>query len=273
MEIQLQNLAGKTYRQTFSESATVSDVILYLSQQMKSSVNKIFIISTEMDHLFYPNNYYLQNINEQNLVFINIDDNNQNDENSEKKLIVPSKQALNSFYYFPKPNKSRFVEKIIHSIYTSVLKNIPDDFDDKVNEVHQLGYDIEDCKEALRSNNYNVNKAINYLVSINSNSFYHITRRRMWQPKNKNKEKNSQRNPSNIIIIPDHNQNSEESDDSTKENHTQKEGITGNAIISDKVPRPPTPLLQRAKPNYTSPRNRKVPLTQPRASSQKGKKK
>lgn len=269
MEIQLQNLAGKTYKQTFPESATVSDVTLYLSKKMKSSVNKIFIISTEMDHLFYPNNYNLQKINEQNLVFINFDDNNQKDDNPEKKLIVPSKQALNSFCYFSKPNKSRFFEKIIHSIYTSVLKNIPDDFDDKVNEVHQLGYDIEDCKEALRSNNYDVNEAINYLISINSNSFYHITRRRISQPKNKNKEKKSQRNPSNRILIIDHNQNSEERDDSTQENQTKKEGITGNTLISDKVPRSPTPLLQRAKPNYTSPRNRKVPLIQPHSSSQR----
>ncbi|OHT05348.1 hypothetical protein TRFO_05925 [Tritrichomonas foetus] len=60
--------------------------------------------------------------------------------------------------------KPTFRESLIHADYAQSF-HLPPDFDEKVEILRQMGFENEECREALRSTNYNVEAAANFLVN------------------------------------------------------------------------------------------------------------
>ena len=60
-------------------------------------------------------------------------------------------------------------EKGKYRSYTEKVKKIPLDFKEKVQMLHDMGYHYDDCEAALRSSDYDLERAVNYLFYMNQN--------------------------------------------------------------------------------------------------------
>ena len=61
-------------------------------------------------------------------------------------------------------------EKGKYRSYTEKVKKIPLDFKEKVQMLHDMGYHYDDCEAALRSSDYDLERAVNYLLYMNQNN-------------------------------------------------------------------------------------------------------
>ena len=50
------------------------------------------------------------------------------------------------------------------------LKRFLYDFKEKVQTLHDMGYHYDDCEAALRSSDYDLERAVNYLLYMNQNN-------------------------------------------------------------------------------------------------------
>lgn len=82
------------------------------------------------------------------------------------KFFFEYQKSIKSFISLKNIN---FNKNLIYKAYSECINNAPDDYQQKIDEIMALGYQIEDIKEALRKYNYNVVFALNYLVQHNLN--------------------------------------------------------------------------------------------------------
>ena len=61
-------------------------------------------------------------------------------------------------------------EKGKYRSYAEKVKKIPPDFKEKVQTLHDMGYHYDDCEAALRSSDYDLERAVNYLLYMNQNN-------------------------------------------------------------------------------------------------------
>ena len=61
-------------------------------------------------------------------------------------------------------------EKGKYRSYAEKVKKIPPDFKEKVQTLHDIGYHYDDCEAALRSSDYDLERAVNYLLYMNQNN-------------------------------------------------------------------------------------------------------
>ena len=61
-------------------------------------------------------------------------------------------------------------EKGKYRSYAEKVKKIPYDFKEKVQTLHDMGYHYDDCEAALRSSDYDLERAVNYLLYMNQNN-------------------------------------------------------------------------------------------------------
>lgn len=83
-----------------------------------------------------------------------------------KNLILPSESIVKIFDSIEKHPSHR--THLIYKIYARSL-NLPSDFEEKVESLHQMGFEIEESKEALRASEFNVQAAVNRLINNQNN--------------------------------------------------------------------------------------------------------
>lgn len=170
MKLHFRSISGKYYTKIFSDDALVHDACCFLAKRLHINNNQIFLIRPDQEvNLFYSNSEKIQNIIKENgstVVFFSFDDSYKIP--FSPKMIYPPKSTIKSFINFQLIKSVGIEERFFYTHYANIIRNVPADLHDRVNEVAQLGYDINDCQEALRASDYNVNMAIQYLVSRNS---------------------------------------------------------------------------------------------------------
>ena len=91
------------------------------------------------------------------------------DEQGDNEPCLVLLEDLNSLY-----NKLRrkvtSEEKGKYRSYAEKVKKIPPDFKEKVQTLHDMGYHYDDCEAALRSSDYDLERAVNYLLYMNQNN-------------------------------------------------------------------------------------------------------
>lgn len=161
--------------------ATVLFACECLSQQLNISANQILLISPNKKRNFYSNTQLIQEVIKENqgfIAFTTFFKINQNDflQKNSNTLSNFSHKNNEFFFEYQKSIKSfislkniNFNKNLIYKAYSECINNAPDDYQQKIDEIMALGYEIEDIKEALRKYNYNVVFALNYLVQHNLN--------------------------------------------------------------------------------------------------------
>ena len=61
-------------------------------------------------------------------------------------------------------------EKGKYRSYAEKVKKIPPDIKEKVQTLHDMGYHYDDCEAALRSSDYDLERAVDYLLYMNQNN-------------------------------------------------------------------------------------------------------
>ncbi|OHT05347.1 hypothetical protein TRFO_05924 [Tritrichomonas foetus] len=177
----LRDITGNRYQCSLSERSTVADVCLTLSQQIGIKPENIRIIDPKKGENRFLDDYTAINTfkNLKYLTFQKLCEpktirNNDHLKNVNEKLIinVPNHLSATMKSACQKPHYSALS---LYRQYAQLSTNKPSDFDNRVEMLHQMGFDLDECKEALRSCGNNVEKASNYLLTMKSEkkSFYH----------------------------------------------------------------------------------------------------
>lgn len=176
MKLRFINILGKSYCHIFSPNATVREACEFLSKKINTPNSLIFLVRPR--HLFYSNNEIIKTVAKENpkyIIFTRFGSSDKDLTNNIKNntyiraMPIPI-NAMKSFFNFKLIHQINSEELHIYSKYSSILKNAPDDLQERINEVAQLGYDIKDCEEALRDAYFNVQIAIHKLVSNHSDN-------------------------------------------------------------------------------------------------------
>lgn len=182
LKLRFRNISGIFFQGSFKAGAKVQDAIDFLSKRLKTKSNLIFLISPKPDQAFYKNNESIKNIikNKQDYItFVNFSQQGSNTEKithnnkrlQQTKMIIPSNSAISAFNNFSDIQNISRKERAIYMDYAFIVQNVPDDIQDRVNQLAQLGYDAEDCREALRDADYEVNQAVEILIRRHNNNF------------------------------------------------------------------------------------------------------
>lgn len=175
------------------DNSTVSYACKCISQKIDIPENQIFLVSQNENQFFYNNNVKMFDVIKENPEYIiyskiiSIDQKNitknlfeleSNLTTKYKKHIKSNRIPINVLLIF---KNFKYIDQTKNDIYKNYAKSfnkVPDDLQQKVNEIAVLGFEIEDIKEALRSSEYNVLFAINSLVSRSSGEIkrvnYHL---------------------------------------------------------------------------------------------------
>lgn len=176
MKIDFKDICGNSIALQLPKDATVLFACRCLSEKLDLSENQIFLVSPSIERNFYSNNQLIQDIIKENPGFITFTkcfkkDFLQKNENTSKRNTNFFEHS-NSIKILINYKNINYTNNSIYTKYSEYLNEIPDDFQQKVDEIAVLGYEIEDIKEALRKSEYNVLFAINYLVQPNTNERY-----------------------------------------------------------------------------------------------------
>lgn len=171
MKLCFRSISGKFYSKTFSLNSSVQDACIFLSKQIHSPQQLVFL--NRPKHRFYTSNIKLKIVNKENPKFVIFTQFEQLKENNISQPLIGNKNdyffkkaiPINNFHLI---HEVELNEKLLYSKYAYVLNNTPDDLKERINEVAQLGYDVRDCEESLREADFNVSLAIQILVSKNS---------------------------------------------------------------------------------------------------------
>ena len=85
---------------------------------------------------------------------------------SEPSIKIPQEPFFDALQYM-----QNWQYTDIYDEYSTVVNDMPDDFQERVNQIAELGYKIEDIKEALRTTNYDVMIATHLLVLVTNHQF------------------------------------------------------------------------------------------------------
>lgn len=216
MKVDFRDICGKSYNLEIPNNANVADACKYLSQKTGIQENKIFLVSTNSNLNFYQDNEQMIDILKENpeyIIFMKAFINDQNQMNStlerfenqeatnqdfeqnsnqipnditysQQNLIGKREQILNKSLKFPQKSFFNAIQSAknwryndLYDDYSYVVNEVPHDIQFKVEQLAELGYHIEDIKEALRATNYKVSLAIHFLMlhhatNDNNNDYY-----------------------------------------------------------------------------------------------------
>ena len=203
MKVDFRDICGKSYNLEIPNNANVADACKYLSQKTGIQENKIFLVSTNSNLNFYQDNEQMIDILKENpeyIIFMKAFINDQNQMNStlerfenqeatnqdfeqnsnqvpnditysQQNLIGKREQILNKSLKFPQKSFFNAIQSAknwryndLYDDYSYVVNEVPHDIQFKVEQLAELGYHIEDIKEALRATNYKVSLAIHFLT-------------------------------------------------------------------------------------------------------------
>lgn len=204
MKANFRDISGNSIAIYVPIEGTVSAMCKVLSEELKIPESQLFLVCLNRGKNFYNSDDMIQEVIDDNPEYIIYTKCCNYDENTSKTLQSTSEAkhsfyTSNNFYYNTLTNKyllksnnyeSNSLNKIPHNIlrilnsvnrwnnhrknpiyseYSNCFIKVPDDFQQKIDEIAVLGFEIEDIKEALRNCEYNVLFAINSLVYRNSN--------------------------------------------------------------------------------------------------------
>lgn len=169
MEINFIDICGRSYTLNLHENAKVYDACQLLSEKTGINQNHIFLVSADEDKLFYQNNESMFDVSKENPDFISFMK-NMNTSNikqiSEPSIKIPQESFFDALKY-----KQNWQYTDFYDEYSTVVNDMPDDFQERVKQIAELGYQIEDIKEALRTTNYDVMIATHLLVLVTNHQF------------------------------------------------------------------------------------------------------
>lgn len=177
--LRLVNLSGQKYEKNFPRKAKIQDVVSFLMSKTKET--QIFIISPNPNQNFYQNDEFIEKIaknEEEYIVFYSLNQvTNRSDTFGFKlpidktKMDIIPKNAYKSFENFKEIKHIGRITRMLYFQYASVIRNVPNDFEERVNQISQCGYNRDDCAEALRNSDYDINRATEFLIRrYNDNS-------------------------------------------------------------------------------------------------------
>ena len=186
MKVVLRDISGKSFEHEFPIDSNCFDVCKYIASQINTTDNHIFLVSPKNGNNYYQNDATLHDIVSENPEFVvflcEFDDDENKHNNSEESQIIgcmeidstnmvklPSPEDTDIYKLLKNARHTKNEGKSIYKEYANIYKFQPKDLAGRIKHIQQLGYDIEDCKSALRLHRYNVGEAIRYLMKQNSN--------------------------------------------------------------------------------------------------------
>lgn len=184
MKVNFQDICGHSTTLDLPNNADVSYTSKLLSHQLEISENQILFVSPNEKQNYYPNDESMQNVIDENPEYVVYTKIIKKDQNSSPEKLPPQRKSI---FYTSKYSSLKkvpinliillrnikrwnlFSKNPLYIEYSERFQKIPDDFQQKIDEIAVLGFEIEDIKEALRNSEYNVLFAINSLVYRNSN--------------------------------------------------------------------------------------------------------
>lgn len=174
IEYNFRDICGHLLTLSLPSDAAVSQACELISQKLEIPETQIFLVSPNEEQNFYQDHEVLSDLSKENpeyFIFTKCFHNNSNFKQSNPNLI-PFKKMNNKlpFKFFINLNyMKRKLHDQIYEKYSKSVNEIPEDLQQKIDEIAVLGFELEDIKEALRNSEYNVLFAINSLVYRNSN--------------------------------------------------------------------------------------------------------
>lgn len=174
IEYNFRDICGHLLTLSLPSDAAVSQACELISQKLEIQETQIFLVSPNEKQNFYQDYEVLSDLAKENpeyFIFTKCFHNNSNFKQSNPNLI--SFKKMNNklpFKFFIKLDyMKRKIRDPIYAQYSKSINEIPEDLQQKIDEIAVLGFELKDIKEALRNSEYNVLFAINSLVYRNSN--------------------------------------------------------------------------------------------------------
>ena len=182
MKLQFRTISGKHYSDEFDSSATISEVKEKISEQLQTSADKIRLIynskilsdDASIDEIGIEEGktiiVHIQNapINKKKAVEQAAQKASQNkaEKVNEKPAELPKKVEEKPAQEAPKPApKSKPDAAPLPDIEEKSQLVDPPNFEEMVAELAAMGFDIHDCRKALRAAVYNPNRAGDFLLN------------------------------------------------------------------------------------------------------------
>ena len=194
MKVNFRDICGNSYNLQISNDAKVSDACKLLSEQLGIQQNQVFLVSTNEDTNFYQDNQKMCDVIKENPDFViflkylyqsqyvwtppentesNENTNNVEEDktdNDDEKIGI-KRPVFDHYLKVPNPRMFNTLLSVrrwdyhgLYDDYSIVLNDTPPDFEEKVKQITELGYSVDDIKEALRTTNYDVPLSIHYLM-------------------------------------------------------------------------------------------------------------
>ena len=167
VKLQFRNISGQIFHGSFSGKTKVQDICNFLNDKLNSKNNIIYLISTKPKQLFYKNDDDIKSIlkpKKKDIFFLTL---NNDKLFQQKQIVAPPSSAMNAYKNFTEIRNIGLANRCTYAEYAKIVKDVPKDIDCRVKQLVQFGYDVEDCREALRDAYYNVHRAADNLYSTN----------------------------------------------------------------------------------------------------------
>lgn len=166
MDVEFRNICNESVVIQLLAGSTVSDACQKICQKLEIQNCYIFLISPNLNQNFYKGTDMMQDIIQENPEFVLYTKHNKLAQSNEAKNSL--KLPPRSFYDDLCHSKKILLHHSTYMQYSNAL-NEPSDFQDRVNQIAEFGFLIQDIKESLRLSNYEIDKATNMLKLWNSN--------------------------------------------------------------------------------------------------------
>lgn len=169
VKLQFRNISGQIFHGSFSGKTKVQDICNFLNDKLNSKNNIIYLISTKPKQLFYKNDDDIKSIlkpKKKDIFFLTL---NNDKLFQQKQIVAPPSSAMNAYKNFTEIRNIGLANRCTYAEYAKIVKDVPKDIDCRVKQLVQFGYDVEDCREALRDAYYNVHRAADILIQRNRN--------------------------------------------------------------------------------------------------------
>ena len=191
MNVEFRDICGNSFVLQIPDNATVADACFFLSQKTNVNRNQILLVSSDENMNFYKETANITDIlksNQDYIIFMkhltnyaknpiisgqktDITQNNSNHSDFVQKQelnILQDKQLLSNSFFNTLQSINDWQYDDIYDEYLSSINGIPLDLQDRIDQIAEFGYSLDDIKEALRITNYDVLVATHLLVLVNS---------------------------------------------------------------------------------------------------------
>lgn len=261
MKVNFRDICGNYYNLEIPDNSSVADACKFLSQKIGIQDNQLFFVSANDNFNFYQNDESMVNVLKENPEFVifirpltkpsnqnqikepsnatsdsnesqkqpNDDIIGKNEFDFTKSLKMPTNCCYNALYGI----KYWYYEDI-YDDYSLVVNEVPHDVQAKIDQLAELGYHIEDIKEALRTTNYDVSLAIHFLMLHHANyddNDYDSDDHYIYDSDNENEASESEYNNDNN----NDNENRPKPDENVEENKDFIEKVDDKKDFNEKV--------------------------------------